>query len=897
MFAQQRGLTSPGVPRAKLHAPFLAASQVRRAQLCARVQAAAAARLVLVRAPAGFGKTTVMAQCRADMEAAGQRTAWLTLDSVDNDPDRFIRGLCAMVATLGGAAGQRDVPDLAQAALVLMEQLEDAPPFGLFFDDVEALQNPSVLSILRELIQNLPRQGRIMIASRSLPDLGLARMRVRGQLLELSGADLRFSVEETQTFMGHRGERAVPPADVHKLHQQTEGWAAALWLASLALERQGSDAGFIEGFSGSSDIVADYLLDEVFAAQPPALRDFLVRTSILRTLEPSLCDAVLGVGIGADMLARVAAADLFLVPIEGGSAYRYHSLFAEFLRGQLVRQQPQAIPGLHLAASCWFELQMRPVPAIEHAIEGGQFERAMALMEAHVETLLEAGRMRLLARWFDALPDAAVQERPLLSVVKVWAVCFTRGPWEAMRLLDGSGWTVDEPRVRPHVLVLRPLMLGMMDNYEAAYEVGRDSLQALPTGHPFADSVLATTMAYTFLVMGQYRESHRLLGKARQSHGARKRHFNSMYAETVEGLLELEEAQLRKATARFRFAVHASGSGQTRHTGGNAFAGVPYALTLYELDELAQAEHLLGVYLPLARDVGLRDHIIMGHVALARIALQQGQTDQAWDLLTHLEEEGHARQLPRIAASARLERSHLYVLQGDADSARSELERAAANEDAVWQQVARLRLPAHDLEDLELGRLRWEACFGEPGQLVRRIEQAIAQAQAHKRKRRALKLRLLLAIALRRKGATPEALSTLGQLVRVLGNEGFVRLVVDEGLPAGQLLQLLVEHPQYLRGVEGNPILEDYVQRLLRAFGPLPPTLQVETQERLETLTPKELRMLQLLADGSSNVELAQRLCVSDSTVRTHLRNINMKLNAQSRTQAVAIGRRFGLIT
>ncbi|MGD9944282.1 MAG: LuxR C-terminal-related transcriptional regulator [Burkholderiaceae bacterium] len=883
------------VPRAKLSAPAAIPSQFVRRQICERVCAARAARLVLIRAPAGTGKTTVMAQCRSLLEAQGVRSAWLTLDVSDNDPARFVQGLSAAVAALHG--GERGTSDLetGQAALALMERLADSDCFVICLDDFEAIQNPDVIAIVRELLHNLPRHGQLMLASRTVPELGLVRLRARGQLLELSAGELRFSIDETQAFFERDGTTGLGDEEVRALHRKTEGWAVALRLVSLALERSDARRAFIERFSGSSQIVTDYLLDEVLAGQAPEIRDFLLRTSVLRSFDEAMCAAVLGIADAGAMLRRVAEAGLFLIPVEDQlGAYRYHSLFAEFLRAQLARECPAIIPALHLAASRWYETQERPVPAIDHAIEGGHFERTLQLLGDHAQRLLEGGRMRLLARWFDVLPASLVNGHALLSMAKVWAICFTRGPWEAMRVLDQSASAHDEAAIAPHVLALRPLLLGMMDRYDEAYETGRQNLRALPTGHRFADSVLVNTMAYTFLVVGQYRESRRLLETARRSRGGWESEFNRMYAETVEGLIELEEAQLRKATARFRFALHAGPPATFSPTGGNAYPGVAYALSLYEAGQLTQAEQLLSVYVPLARDAGLRDQIILGHVTLARIAFQHGRLDHAWELLAMLEHEGRARRLPRIAASARLERSRLFLLQGNADAARSELE--LAGQDAVWQRVARLRLPAHDIEDLALGRMRWEASCGDAAAAGREIEPALAAAASGRRKRRALKLQLLNAIALHRRGEPAAALTLAGRLLRTLSAEGFVRMVIDEGPAAARIVQGLRAQPSFLRGVQGDPIFDEYFQRLLHEFGAPPAGETASVILPVEALTPKEARLLRLLAEGLSNVELAGKLSVSESTVRTHLRNINMKLNAKSRTQAVAIGRRTGLI-
>ena len=889
-------LDAPRVARAKLHSPMLASALVPREGICARVREAAAVRLVLVRAPAGFGKSTAMAQCRAEMERSNLRTAWLNLDASDNDPIRFSSGLSAAATALGAGALGLGAVDLGDTARVLMDSLAEGQPFCIFIDDFEVIQNPVVASIVRGLVHHLPRHGRLMLASRVLPDLGLARLRARGQLLEITVGELRFSEQETSDFFQRRLRSAIQSEDLRRLHHETEGWPAALWLASLALERQGRRPEYLLRPGGSSQMLSDYLLEEVFAAQAPAMQEFLLRTSLLRSFDAPTCEAVLG----SDSLALLhgaAASDLFLAPSIGDGTYRYHRLFGDFLRKLLARTRLAELPMWQMAASRWFESQGRPVPAIDHAIEGGHFERALDLLQAQVESLLEQGRMRLLARWFETLPEGLLQQRPLLGPAQVWASCFTRGPWDAMALLDRGRWSPEIPAIATHLLALRPILLAMMDRYEEAYELGRQNLQRLGNATGFAASVLSNTMAYVFLVMGEYRESSRLLDAARHVRPAGVSRFNTMYAQTVEGLRELEEGELRKAAARFRLALQSSEPGVLRHAVGNAFAGVPHALALYESGEWGQAESLLGVYVPLARGAALRDHIILGHVMLSRMAFHHGQLDQAWDWLARLEQEGYERGLPRLTASARLERAHLQVLQGQAHAARAELERAAADQVEVWDRVALRRFPAHDLEDLALGRLRWEACLGDAERASSMAEEALELALAQKRKRRALKLQLFKAIALRRAGRLPQALEQLVRLLPPLRHEGCVRLVADEGAAAGQLFQSLLADTHRLRLLQVSPLFEEYLRRVMQAFGTLPPLADLPKRTSIETLTPTEMRLLQLLADGLSNSELAQRLSVSQNTVRTHLRNINAKFQARSRTQAAAIARRLGLIT
>jgi LuxR family maltose regulon positive regulatory protein len=896
----------------KLNPPTTTPSQVKRTGVCDLVRASQSVKLILVRAPAGFGKTTAMVQCRTLLEESGVDTAWMTLDGADNDASRFLACLSAAVSAMtedqpvhGAEPGSASPASVGDIAFDIMDRLAaHTSPFALFLDDFELVQEPTVLRLVREIMENLPRRGQLIIGSRGLPDLGLGRLRARGQLLEIDAGQLRFSMEETVEFFTQRRQLALPHEDLSQLHRKTEGWVAALWLASVALERRDRRSEFISRFSGSNQAVAEYLAEDVLASQPTHVRDFLLRTSILRHLNAPLCDALLPGTDSAAILRQLEESNLFLIPIEGEveeRTYRYHSLFAGFLRAQLAREMPDEVTGLHCAASRWYESQGRPVPAIDHALESRNYEHAANLLAQHAENLLEDGRMRLLARWFSAIPENYLRPSALLQIIHVWAICMTRGPWEAMELLERSGCTATgDHKVLAHLLAVRPMLLAMMDRNDEAYEVGCEALSRLPIANAFADSVLANEMAYVFAIMGQYQESHKLLDAARRGQsGGGAHNFNKMYSESIEGIIDLEEGQLRQATARLRMAVSSTHAVSYTHTGGNAWAGVLYAGALYEAGDLEQAEHLLHVYVPLAKDVGLADHMIMGYVMLSRIAFYRGDIDQAFHSLAELEYIGHHRQLPRVVASAKLERARVLLIQGNRQGAKEELQRADNRE--VWDRVQRLRLPAHDLEYFALGQLRWEVLAGQAHAALPLLEAAIATAMDERRHRRALKLRLLQSIALMQKGDLRAAHAAMGDLLKLACREGFIRLIVDEGEKAGVLVRSLREKMNEDSPGRGDPIFSEYLQRLMEAFGPsLVPEADLPVPagdgELVEPLTAKEIRILLLLAEGYSNSALAEKLFVSDSTVRTHLRNINGKLNAQNRTQAVSIARRLGLI-
>jgi LuxR family maltose regulon positive regulatory protein len=449
------------------------------------------------------------------------------------------------------------------------------------------------------------------------------------------------------------------------------------------------------------------------------------------------------------------------------------------------------------------------------------------------------------------------------------------------------------------VLALRPMLLVMMDKTAEAYVAGCEALARLPAADAFADSVLANEMAYIGSIMGQYQEPHQLLDAARSRQGGSPSTFNKMYSESVEGIIDLERGQLRQAVARFRIAVGSTHAVSFRHTGGNAWAGVLYAGTLYELNELDQAEHLLHVYVPLAKDVGLADHLITGYLMLSRIAFHHGDVDQAFHCLTELEYIGHYRQLTRVVSSAKLERSRVLLMQGNQQGAKEELDRA--NDREMWKRVQGLRLLAHDVEYFELAEFRWNIFFGENKDTFARLGQAIAEAVAAKRHRRALKLNLLQSLAHNKNGDQNAALAVMTGVLKIGCNEGFVRLIIDEGERAGVLVRQLQQRAASDSADRTNPIFSAYLHKLVKGFGPAV-AIDVEISaagaqvDLVESLTSKEIRILSLLAEGYSNNALAEKLFVSDSTVRTHLRNINGKLNAQNRTQAVAVARRLGVL-
>ena len=907
MSRRETGSASPLA--SKLNAPQPTPFEVARTEICEAIFNAGAAKLVLLRAPAGFGKTTVMLQVRRRFDEAGVPTAWLTLDRADNDVGRFLAVLASALDPL--------VPGLAQAAsatagagpdgmaFALIDRVAAHPtPFVLFLDDFEVLQSPAVVGLVNELIDQLPRGVQVAVGSRGVPELSLGRLRARGRLLEVQPKQLRFSVAETDGFLRQRRGLVLAQEDVVRLHRSTDGWAAALWLASVSLEHREQPGRFIAGFSGSNAAVVDYLVEDVLSRQTEDVRGFLLRTSILGDLNAALCNVICARDDSAAMLHGLEKANLFLIPLQvDGGGYRYHAMFAEFLRTQLLRQHPQEIAVLHRAASHWFLDQGRPVPAIEHALAAQDLPLAMELLGAHAQGLLDQGRVRLLSRWLDPLLERGqLDAHPMLQVVHAWAVCFARGPRAAATLLDRLEARADPSiQVLAHRNAMRPLFMVLTDRTDEAMPLATALLDGLPQSVAFVRGFLQVVLANLAMIAGRYHEALRFADAVRSHGPEHSSSFNFTLSDAVEGAVDLTQGRLRKAIPRLRLAVSAGTVDASRATNGNAMAGVLLAEALYEADQCAQAERLLAVYIPLIRRVGIPDQLIIAHVVMARIAYGRGDGERAQQLLTELEHIGHRDSLPRVLASARLERVRLLVVEDRLARARAELDRCG--DKLLWARVSQLSLRANEVETHELAVARWSVQSGHAHEVLHSLRSELDVAERAQRERRALTLRLLLAQALYRDEQRNKAMRVLAKAVRFAAAEGYVRAFLDEG-------RLLLAMLRELRAVstvlleEGGDAATSFVDQLLRNAAPdgaqpasdTPVRQPASAAGASELLTRKEVQVLGLVAEGLSNDQMAERLFVAETTVRTHLRNINVKLDVRNRMEAIAVARRRGVL-
>lgn len=880
-------------------------THLRRARLIVSTRQAEQIRLVVVQAPAGFGKTGAMLDMHTAWVAEGIRTAWIRLGADDNDFPVFLKSLNAAIDQLGqgcanaaGAQASELPPDTLAGRL---EQL--TAPFAIFLDDFETLVNPEASEFIRELLAQMPAHGKLVIGSRVVPALGLGRLRAQGELLEIRTEELRFTPEEAAAYLREHVCQTLGSEDLRKLHARTEGWVAAIRLGVLAMNRCSHASQFIDAFSGSDAAVSDYLAEDVLSQQPPQVRDFLLRTSVLRSFDASLCNAVTGRRDSARMLARLADENLFLVRLDAaGNLYRYHSLFADFLFARLALEyDTHEIDNLNRLASDWYTEQGRPVPAIEHALRADT-NRALDLLQQHAEPILWQGRVRLLARWFDALPAESLSNRPRLRLVHAWALTFLHRSDRALKLLEGMREAGErDTEIAAHMLALHAFILALTDKLDKAFEAWQACARTLSPAHAFPYGIQLNSHACCHIYLGNFDQARRMLDNSRQVHGAFGGGANMRIADCFDGLIDLIQGRLRQALARYRGAHKPDAGTQAPRIDGQEIAGAFLAEALYEAGQCTEAQRLLTAYLPLIRAAAHTDPLIVTFVVLCRCALAESRDEDAMLWLHDCEQIGYRTGQLRMVAGVRLERSRIALLRGDHIGARSEL--AAAEALDAWSFGKSFIPHANDVDSLDLARWRLEIACGDPAVAVQQLSAAIAEAQKALRARRALKLRILLALALYAGGKAENARRECLQAVEFAAGEGFVTTFTDEGAPMLRLLDALAQSADSpaVDSVTGTFLqqLRDRLARLCGNDAAQSDTASSQTMAPvpLEELTRTERKVLVLLADGLSNKAMADKLFVSEATIKTHLRGINAKLNASSRTHAVALARKAGLLT
>ena len=884
--------------RTKFFVPPIRSKQIARPRLFDLINGGLDRSLILVSAPAGYGKTTLVSSWLKETKIPA---AWLSLDSSDNDPIRFLQYLLAALMPIAPGI-EDDLVCMLQGIqpaqfenvinLLANELGSFSDPFVLVLDDFHVVHSEVVLKMVSYFLEYMPPQMHLTILTRTDPALPLSRLRVRGQLLDIRAEQLRFTYAEIAAFLNKTMGLTLSTNDLSALEARTEGWIAGLQLAALSMQGSKDIHSFVSAFTGSHHYVMDYLIEEVLKLQPKKVGTFLLQTSFLDRLCGLLCEAVVDAEPiepvdGQAMLENLEEMNLFVIPLDDERKwYRYHHLFADVLRKRLEHQFPLLLSELHRRASQWYEQNGFIAEPIQHAIEAGDQDRAAHLIEEKGCFLLMSGEVATLLNWTDAI-DFQSETRPWLAIQKAWALAMTgdldriepllQAPEKLLSPLEPT----DEVRtMQGTIAAARANCANMKGDTRSAAKYARYALDLLPGCSSISQSVRSVATS--------------ILGDASWINGDLE-DASSAYAEAIRigreagnlnmviiansNLAEIliDQGQLHKAadtlTHSLQMAVRPDGQ-------RSPLAGKLYAILgklAYEHNQLNDADQYFHQCLDLCQQWGETDFQASTCAMLARL-------EQARNNLENAQEAIRKAELLTGEYSLAIHRS----IQVRSDLARYWL--AQGNLVKLTQLLINSGLSIKDAipyqREPEYVILLRTLIFQHDHEAALALsERLLKQAESTGRKGLVIEILILQALTFQGKKETGQALAALERALTLAQPEGYVRMFLDEGEGMTRLLC------QAQSRQVGSGYAAELLSKISRISGMTQPSMQL----LIEPLTTREVEVLKLIEAGCSNDEIAEQLVISIATVKRHISNIYSKLEVKSRTQAIAIGKELKL--
>jgi LuxR family maltose regulon positive regulatory protein len=914
----------------KLYIPHSRPELVSRLRLTEKLNDGLHRKLTLVSAPAGFGKTTMLSEW---VQAIGKTNplvaiAWLTLDGGDND---YVRFLTYFIAALNQAAGIET--SIGKGSLSMLQSLQPPPietiltplineianlsnRILLVLDDYHLIEAQPIHEILIFLLENIPPPMHLVIATREDLNLPLARLRAREQLTEIRAADLRFTSTEVTEFLNQIMGLSLSVENIAALERRTEGWIAGLQLAAISIRGHDDATSRIKSFTGSHRFVLDYLIAEVLEQQSEKVQTFLLQTSILKRLTGPLCDAVCfentetttGQENSQETLEILERANLFIVPLDDERRwFRYHHLFADLLRQRLHQTQPERVPTLHTRASKWYERNGLIDEAIDHALNAEDIERGVQLIEQHIDTIWAHGEYAKLRRWLEGLPDELVLSRPQLSIFRAWDL-FAGGWLDAgERFLQAAELAYDldteqvsetesqsqdqifkssRQGVRGRAAAIQAWMAAYRHhNISGLIQHLRQALEYLPNQDLHWRSAVAITLADTYAFNGDLQAAYQARLEALKICEAANNNYLYMYNSAKMALNLKYQGRLLQVQElcqqRIRFA-NECGMSQT--------AVVGWLLAIMG-DVLAETNDLDGAFDLAKNSLKLTEHggdvsmLGWSYLCLTRVLFSKGDMTGAEEIVLKLEKLAHETIVPAwIVDMNAAWHSRIWLAQGNLEAA------------SQWVEERGLdpcEEPTHmsGFEYVALARIL--IAQRRMNETTRLLQCMLEVAEVGGDIMRVIEILILQALAFQAEVDTTRAMTTLEQALTIAEQMGFYRIFMDEGASMAPLLYEALE----------RDIAPDYVNRLLQAF-PIDESEQIDLVEPqnaesgyIEPLSEREIEVLQLIAEGLTNSEIASRLVLSLGTVKTHARNIYGKLGVHNRTEAVARARVLGILS
>ena len=910
----------------KHHCPAPAPDLMLRPQVTGLLDAGLRGRLTLISAPAGFGKTTLVAQWLASrMKDEDGRMddpsssfiphpssfAWLSLEAEDN---ALLRFWAYVIAALQSVAP--DVGRVAQAALQAPQAIPIEPvltalvndlvalttPLLLVLDDYHLITLPEIHRSVDLMLDHLPPTVRLVISTREDPPLALARLRARGQLTEIRAAELRFSAGEAAVFLNTALALPLPDPDIATLVARTEGWITGLRLAALSLQHTTDQHAFVAAFSASDRFLTDYLVDEVLSQQPPHRKAFLLQTAILHQLCGPLCDAVLGIGqpgsaahierssYSQQILDDLDRANLFLIPLDRERRwFRYHHLFAEFLHLRLQEAEPEHVRVLYHRASAWYAAKGLSREVLRYALAAADYAQAADLLEFLIPEALGQEAPEVVLDWLTALPVPVLRQRPWLCVQFAWALTFTGRMAEAavyLAVVENGDRVADGPtrdRIAGHVAAHRAYLHFFQGEFAAAHQAAQQALTQLPANDHVLRVRTAVMLSSALRLIGELQAAEDVLIPLAERIETTGSIYTAMLYYATLGMIHQDRGQLHRAMERFNraldFATRVTGRPDTPFT-GFAYLGIGHVQRAWNALEAAAASVACGI--ALCREWQQADALAIGLIEHAELQQERGELVLAQQALDELRQLVTVMASPWGQAAVQVAQARLDLAHGDLAAVDDWTRTSGVTADTVASGTR--------LDDVQtFGQLL--VARGDHAGAARCFARLADQLRAVGRNDRLLTALVWWSRALADLGHREEAMATLNEALALGEAGGYVRVFIAGGPPVAALLG---------RTKDAGGRMSSYTARLLDAFSQPPqPDLRPASLTHhppVEPLHPRELAILRLMAAGLSNQAIGSEMALSVNTVRWYASQLFAKLDVSGRGAAVARARELRLL-
>ncbi|MBN1190376.1 MAG: hypothetical protein JXA46_11535 [Dehalococcoidales bacterium] len=898
----------------KFHVPSCFPGMVYRPRLQALLQSGLNGRLLLISAPAGFGKTSLLSEWLADCRGI---TAWISLDKGDNDPAKFLRYLIASLQPAGPIAvkmsdallspSQSGVPDIEPLLTLLLNELAGITERILIvLDDYHLIENRDIHGAVSFLIENAPSRVHVVVSTRSDPPLPLARWRARGQMVEIRGDNLRFTSGETKALFTHFNGPELSENDIDFLAEKTEGWAAGLRMALLSMQGRNDPSEFVRTFSGSHRYIMDYLLEEVLHRQTDEIQAFLLQTAILERLHGDLCGAVTGQTGGRQKLAMLEKANMFVLPLDDQRQwYRYHHLFADLLQARLREQYPAMLNTFHIRASRWYEDNGMIAGAISHALAAADYERAAYLLEKETIPLITRGELSTLLDWSEKIPHSIIGTRPRLCVDLSWAFIFAGRTPDAESLLEKAvsrinrdnlagiegdvtaGVTGDRPDgetrdILGNVAAQRAFIADMCGDAAGAIEQAAKADVLVARTDSLIRSVIPFVFARAYRLDGEMGKATEKLYEVAEFARAAGNIMTLSTASYELAALWKIEGRLRKAAELYEDTLKLAGEKNARYFGSVAKLDAGMSDLLREWNQLEAALPKAAGAIERMKTWNYPSDLVIACIMLSRVRKACGDLDGSE---ATLEKAEHVKRnsilFAPLGTMLETERVKLWIARGNLAAAGRWMEEC--------QQSSTGPLLLRELEHIAVSRIY--LAQGNPAK-ARDILTDLAEAAGQGgRFGTLIEVLVLLALAFKAENDESGALTALEKALRLAEPEGYIRVFVDEALPMAEMLFTFKHRRQ--KEADVRSVGKDYISTLLAAF---PGTSSAGRKGIVEDLSERELEVLRLAASGMTNKQIAAELFITAGTVKAHTASIYRKLDADNRSRAIALARELKLI-